>query len=464
MNASLLPHSTSESKSENTGQSSWQIGTLTYTAVGLGTLFFLLLLGDCGWMMRERSIIPLSQLLLSKYHPSDLTTGFLFGSIPAILTVLFWPIVSVWSDRTRTRWGRRIPFLLFPTPVVTGAIVGLAYTPEIAACLRTNLHGSGSLESWVIGVFAGFWVFFEVFALVTSNIFMALVNDTVPRQLIGRFFGIWRMVGLGVGIYFYNSLIGKAEAHSKIQFICIGTAYFIAMTVMCAFVKEGSYPPPAPREKSGVFSKIKIYGRECFLNPFYRTLIATCALASASMFPVGLYSLFAAKAYGIDMELYGKAFVLTYVIGFLLAFPIGWLSDRFHPMRTGLICLISYAVCMAASYWIICGPNSFLVMFVVVGVLAVLYNTATASLLLILFPQLNFSQFYSAYFGLNQVLSLLLAPVLGRIIDLAHHDYRLAFMLGGMIALTAVALWLVVLNRGFARHGGVKSYIPPEAA
>ena len=118
-----------EPANDRQGHSRWSVGSLTYTSAGLVVLFLLLLLGDFGWMMRERSIVPLGQLLLKKFHTSDLMISMLFGSIPAGLTIIIWPIVSVWSDRTRSRWGRRIPSLFWPTPVVTGAMVGVAYSP-----------------------------------------------------------------------------------------------------------------------------------------------------------------------------------------------------------------------------------------------------------------------------------------------------------------------------------------------
>lgn len=443
------------------GKSRWSVGSLTYTGAGLIVLFLLLLLGDLGWMMRERSIVPLGQLLLKKFQTSDLMISLLFGSIPAGLTIVIWPIVSVWSDRTRSRWGRRVPFLFWPTPVVTGAMVGLAYSPQIGAWLQKLFHGTGTVNPWVIGVFAVFWVIYEVFALVINNIFIALVNDTVPRRIINRFFAMFRMVSLGAGVYFNYSLITKADTHSTVLFLSIAAVYLASFMVMCAFVQEGSYPPPPPVERSGVFTKIRLYLRECCQDPFYRTVFVTMAIVNLTFQPVNIFSIFAAKSYGIDTGAYGNACALSYIIGFFIAFPIGWLTDRFHPMRTGLVLLALYGFCMVAAYWIVRGPETFLVMFVVHGVAATTYNTAVSGLLPMLFPREQFSQFFSAANILSNILVMIASPVLGQLMDVTNHNYRLMFLLAGLIAFSGCACWLL-LNRGFARNGGVKSYQPPE--
>ena len=169
---------------------------------------------------------------------------------------------------------------------------------------------------------------------------------------------------------------------------------------------------------------------------------------------------FAAKAYGIETGLYGKALAATYLIGFFAAFPIGWLTDRFHPMRTSLVMLGLYAMLMISGYFIVRGPQTFLVMFVIHGVVSGLYFTASPGLLPMLFPRLQFSQLYSATYIFINLLTLLTSPLLGKIIDQTGHNYRLTFLYAGLIALAGCVSWLM-LNRGFQDHGGMKDYVPP---
>jgi MFS family permease len=204
-----------------------------------------------------------------------------------------------------------------------------------------------------------------------------------------------------------------------------------------------------------------MYVRECGQDPFYRTVFVTMAFAGLAFQPVNIFSLFAAKSYGIDTGIYGNSLALTYIIGFFIAFPIGWLTDRFHPMRTGLVFLALYGLLMTSAYWIVRGPESFLVMFVVHGVSAGIYGTAVSGLLPMLFPRGQFSQFYSATYILINILVVVASPVLGQLMDVTNHNYRLMFLLAGLIAFAACAFWLL-LNRGFVRNGGVKSYQPPQ--
>jgi len=443
-----------------TGAPNWTIGSLTYTKASLLVLFALLLLGDFGWMMRERSVVPLGQLLLNKFEPSSFVTSLLFGTIPAVLTIIVWPVVSVWSDRHRGQHGRRIPFLFWTTPVVTAAMVGLAFSPAIATELRNLFGGIGTLNFWVIGVFSVFWILFEVFALVTNNIFVALVNDTVPRTVINRFFAMFRMVSLGAGVFFNASLLSKADTHFTELFLGIAVVYCVSFFIMCRFVREGTYTMPPPQEPGGIFIKSKQYVVECVRVPFFRMVFVTMALAGLTFMPVNIFSLFAAKSYGIETGVYGNSLAITYLIGFALAFPIGWLTDKFHPMRTGLVTLAIYGVAMVAAFWIVKGPTSFLVMFVIHGVAAGLYNTAVSGLLPMLFPRMQFSQFFSATNILVNILNALALPVVGYVVDSSGRNYPITFLMAGIIALLGVISW-IGLDRRFRQLGGVHNYEPP---
>jgi len=92
------------------------VGSLTYTAGGLAVVFCWLLWGDFAWSMRDRAVPAVMQLLFKRFGASDMVTGLIFSSLPAALGMIISPIVSYKSDRLRTRWGRRIPFLIVPVP------------------------------------------------------------------------------------------------------------------------------------------------------------------------------------------------------------------------------------------------------------------------------------------------------------------------------------------------------------
>jgi hypothetical protein len=203
MNPAPVP-STPESESAPelaNGVKRWRVGTLTYGTAGLIVLFCWLLWGDFAWNMKERAVQPMSQLLFKQFKASDLVLGLMVTSLPAALGMLIGPIVSVRSDNHRGRWGRRIPYLLIPTPIAAVAMIGMGYTVEIADLLRGVLGADAPdpIACRLI-VFAGLWTFFEIFTVIANSVFVGLINDVVPQAVIGRFFALFRIVGLGAGI------------------------------------------------------------------------------------------------------------------------------------------------------------------------------------------------------------------------------------------------------------------------
>jgi MFS family permease len=441
----------------------WTAGTLVYGAGSLIALFLLLLAGDFAWSMKERSVVAMLQLALHSLGTSERLLGLLTGTIPALVTIALTPVVGVWSDRARTRWGRRIPFLLVPTPVIILAMVGIAFARTLGPWLNHLAGGSPAADAaWTIGLLAVLWTVFEVFTITANAVFNALVNDVVPRAVIGRFFGLFRSVSLIAGIIFNYRIIGSAEAHFELVFLGIAAIYGVGFGVMCLFVKEGSYPPPPPRATVGWRSGIAAYLRECGSSRYYLMVCGVIALGMTAMAPVNLFSLYAAKSFGMSVDSYGKHIAVTYVCSLLLAFPLGWLTDRFHPMITGAVALGCYAVAMAVSFVAIHDAGSFGIAFVVHGVVSGAYFTTTAGLGLMLFPRLQFSQFASAALIATSLCGMVLAPSLGWLLELSGHEYRCTFLVGSLIATAGVGLWLALYRR-FARHGGPRGYQAPPA-
>lgn len=459
---SCSPPDRSASPIASGGRKVWTAGSLTYTAGGLALLMLLLLSGDFAWSMRERSVQPLFQILLRQYESSDFLTSLLLGSIPACITVLVWPVVSVWSDRTRTRWGRRIPFLFFPTPFIFGAMVGLGYAPELGLWVQKLMGATGNPNPYILGVFGLFWVVFEVFAMVTNSVFYGLVNDTVPRVMIGRFFGLFRMASLGAGVYFNFNLIGYAETHAKEVFLGIAVLYLVGFSFMCMFVKEGTYPPPPPVvENDNLVAKVKRYFRECTHDRFYTVAFITLAVAGMANQPINLFSIFTAKSYGIETVQFGKYIAISYIGSFILSFPLGWLSDRFHPMRTASICAAIYAITMTIGFFFVHTASAFGVLFVLHTILSGCFFTASMALYPMVFPKSQFSQFYSAYSLLNNLLMFVTAPLLGLILQLSNSWYMLTFLISGGIGILSLGLWLYWYQL-FKARGGFKNFVPPE--
>ena len=166
----------------------WSLGSLTYTKVGLATLFAWLLFGDVAFMLRERSAAPVAQLMLKHFQASDLLTGLFLVTIPQVIIFLLGPVISYWSDRHRGRWGRRIPFLLIPTPFVSLAMVGLGFSPVLGAAINQWMGiGSENANFTILGLMTLFWTIFEIGVVITNAVFNGLVNDVVPREWLGRF-------------------------------------------------------------------------------------------------------------------------------------------------------------------------------------------------------------------------------------------------------------------------------------
>lgn len=443
----------------------WTVGTLTYTSGALVVLFGLLLMGDLAWSMRDRSVAPMAQWYLSHLSASNILFGLLMTSFPALIGLILGPIISVKSDRHRGKWGRRIPYLLLTTPFAALGMIGLAFTPVISQWVHSYFSEQSEILVSLI-CFGIFWAAFEFATIASQAVFSGLINDVVPTDLMGRFYGLFRVVSLLVGIIFNFWIFGKITTHFTFILIIIGGFYGLAFTGVCLLVKEGDYPPlPLPSSgKHGYIvnflHQISIYFKECFSKGYYVAIFVMFVAASLAFLPVNTFSIPFANSVGVSATLYGKSLALTFSVSLIIAYFLGWMCDIVHPLRMSIASLVGYVFVAAYGALFASTSHAFLIAFVLHGVASGCYFTCSASLAQRLFPHSQFAQFASASGIVGSVVTMLIGPAMGAAIDASGSVFRYTFVMGGILTIIALIASGIVY-RQFIRLGGPKNYVAP---
>lgn len=147
----------------------WSIGTLVYDRKALTILFVLLLIGDLVWALRARTLGPIAQLLLKNHGSSDFFNALMLSSIPTAMGMLMGPVIGYKSDRYRSKWGRRIPFIMISTPITFVGMIGMAASKYLAGLLQ-SLCPSMTLDVAALWILSITWIIFEVGVLVSAAI------------------------------------------------------------------------------------------------------------------------------------------------------------------------------------------------------------------------------------------------------------------------------------------------------
>jgi maltose/moltooligosaccharide transporter len=413
--------------------------------VSLLPLYCFLLLGDMAWSLKERAVQELVKAQLRDFSQNPLLLNFLFGVLPALLSLTFGPAICAWSDRTRTRLGRRIPFLLAIAPLLAASLAGLAFAQPLADYFLRQF-GGGLLQRdhAVVLCMSVFWALFELFSILSNALFIALINDTVPRAVLGRFFGAFRIASLAVGASFFYFIFGNdVTAVASSVMLAIAVIFVLAFTVIGVAVREPAYPPPAAT-RHRIFGGLRGEGRADL--SFYLLLFAALGIATICVLPVNINAFNAISQFGVDRTTFGNAIAATYCMSILLAAPLGWLADRVHPLRIGLVTLALYAVFMLFAWFFVGGRASFQFWLVVHGVLAGCFLSGTAPLLSRLLPRERFSELAAFSASVTAVLAVGFSLGTGAVLQWSGRDFRLIFLVASAGAALGTALWVALMR------------------
>ena len=200
-------------------------------------------------------------------------------------------------------------------------------------------------------------------------------------------------------------------------------------------------------------SSVKVYFTECFANPFYLFFFLGTALNSVSMVCGNLFNVFfAEKNLGLSLDEFGKINGLVSLISIVLVYPLGWLVDKFHPLRVYICAVLLVVLANVFGYFFTVDKNTYIVTTILLGVVYALQSASYLPLFTALLPRERYGQFCSAQAIFNSILLIIANWGGGLFIDLTG-DYRNVYSWDAFFTFAALLAMLMVW-RGWKRYGG----------
>jgi MFS family permease len=442
--------------------SKFSVGTLRYTKLGLFSVFFWMLWGDLCVNIMETVIPRLVPLHLERLDASKAVIGLVTGSVMAAVELIVNPFVSTISDRTRTRFGRRRPFILLGTPVLALCLLAVGRADSIASGFSFLTALGLSQNAVTIIVLAVLLALFQVFNVIVLATYYYLIADVVPLPVIGSFTAFYRVMGALGGIIFNKFIFQFADTHEWQIYVGCAAIYFVSFLLMGWRVKEGDYPPPParPEHVASLWSRIAHWCRESFSIAFYQKLYL---IGLFYYFALGgaIYTQFLALN---DLKMtkhdFGEATAAAGSIALPLFFLLGPLADRFHPLRVGMVGMAMFAASGLACYVGIVDPHSFWVFTILNTATLTIYLGGQISLLPRILPRSHYGQYCAANNTLCAIGKFGGPVACGIAVDLTGQN-RVAYLWQAVFGTLAVGAFVLVI-RHWKKLGGDAGFVPPQ--
>ncbi len=368
--------------------------------------------------------------------------------------IVLLPLIGVWSDRTRTRMGRRLPYVLAGMPLAAVSLlliplaVGLV-SPGNSGTITGNLAPFIMLMVGAVGVLLGMALF--------RTPLMALLSDVTPSALRSRANGIVDFIGAGLGGLTATLLVVPLfDRQHSLPFLVSVVVLVMTSGLLVLRLKEGVPPPSAEGSLSLAANPFHII--RDIPRGYYRAISALMAAIFAWNIAYNtletFFSSYAVTVLGLTVSASGQLFSVALGAFIVFAIPAGFIGgSRLGRRRTMSIGLVLFALALLAAYFY---PQ----VGVTVGALAVsgaayalILENALPTMVDIAEDDALLGTFTGFYYLASQGAAAL-APLLnGVMVDSAGGDYRV-IMLGAPVFLILALVALVFVDRGEARGVG----------
>jgi maltose/moltooligosaccharide transporter len=386
-----------------------------------------------------------------------LTVGFglnatlagLIMTLDNIAAFFIQPVVGLFSDRTRTRIGRRMPYILGAVPV---AVVAFALIPVAVNQIPPELSGQTEQLGGPLAFFMVAIGFFLLAMAAFRTPVIALMPDITPSPLRSKANGVINLMG-GVGALlatFGGAILYGVDAVAPFW---VGSILMvIAALVVFVAIKEPREDTARADDEGRWWDTLKEIGaipREdrrsllLILVAIFAWFVGYNAIetffTSYGTFRLGVAESTASLLLGF--------FSLTFIV---FSIPGGMLAERWGRRRTILIGLVALSALLVLASFL---PNVYAIGAILFlgGVAWSLININSLPMVVDIAPDDRLLGTYTGLYYISGTLAAIVGPILnGVIIDATGKNYNTIFWVAPAFMLVAIGcMWFV--TRGEAR-------------
>ena len=471
----------------------YRCGTLEYTLPQLVLTGLWLLLA--GFVYALATNVPGALLPMQLQElgiASDQTKMVILSTIGGIFNMTVCPYISVASDRHRSRWGRRIPYIFKSMPPIVLALVLFAFSERFGNALTHWAApwwqvAPATMTVVVIGLTMTLYQFFVMWV---GSVIWYIFNDIIPTEMFGRIMAVFNIGISASNALFHYFVFPHARHHAGLVYVIVGALYAVVISLMCIFVREGEYPPlneeKSLQQKQSLSHRLRQgwrnfreFLRDSFCHRLY-ALKYLLTIASALSGCAGVYYFFFLCEIGLDDKGIGRLNGIASLIGtiglMVTSLLAAQLVNRWHPVRIYFYNIIlSTLAGMALALRFLFGtlpPKVFIIMTSATTVCSLfingLNNICVLPMEMMLFPKSRFGSFCAIQALLRSAATTLTGLGIGALFDFLgtcfpdHPEFRYRFMpVVGIPFSLAVLLLAYLTCRDWLRLGGYTDYACP---
>ena len=419
-------------------------------------------LSICAFWQMYDNIVPL--ILTRTFHMNETISGLIMAA-DNILALFLLPFFGSLSDRTNTKIGKRMPFILFGTGC---AIILMNLLPLI----ENSYYAAPSTAKTVS------FVIVLGLLLIAMGTYrspaVALMPDVTPKPLRSKGNAIINLMG-AVGGILYLAITSVLYSQSRLEaieaaggrvnyqplFMIVSAIMFVSIGILFLTIKE----PKLTAENQALEAAHPEWnlaiedsaGHEVLPAPVKRSL--GFLLASIALWFIGYngvttwFTTYVSEVMGQGLGGASTCLLIATVGAIVSYIPVGQIASKIGRKKTVLGGVILLAVCFALGYVLTTAYQSInLIMFVVfalVGLAWAAINVNSLPMVVEMCRDSDIGKFTGYYYTASMAAQVVTPVVAGTL--MRHIDYRVLFPYAAFfVALSGVTMC-------FVRHGDAKA-------
>ena len=419
-------------------------------------------LSICAFWQMYDNIVPL--ILTRTFHMNETISGLIMAA-DNILALFLLPFFGSLSDRTNTKIGKRMPFILFGTGC---AIILMNLLPLI----ENSYYAAPSTAKTVS------FVIVLGLLLIAMGTYrspaVALMPEVTPKPLRSKGNAIINLMG-AVGGILYLAITSVLYSQSRLEaieaaggrvnyqplFMIVSAIMFVSIGILFLTIKE----PKLTAENQALEAQHPEWnlaiedsaGHEVLPAPVKRSL--GFLLASIALWFIGYngvttwFTTYVSEVMGQGLGGASTCLLIATAGAIVSYIPVGQIASKIGRKKTILGGVILLAVCFALGYVLTTAYQSInavmFVVFALVGLAWAAINVNSLPMVVEMCRDSDIGKFTGYYYTASMAAQVITPVVAGTL--MRHIDYRVLFPYAAFfVALSGVTMC-------FVRHGDAKA-------